>query len=166
LSESKDVRALRDFGELDSVDRALLDELQNDARQTNKALAEKVGVAPSTCLERVRELRTRGVIAGFSARVEPAAVGRPMEAFMSIQQGSAHRAATETLLEHAAGLPETVRVMALTGTTDFIVHVAVRDMEHLRDLVWALIERREVVRVQSSLVLAKVEGPSLVPLDD
>jgi DNA-binding Lrp family transcriptional regulator len=114
----------------------------------------------------VRELRARGVIAGFSARVEPAAVGRPMEAIMSIQQGSAHRAATETLLEHAAGLPETVRVMALTGTTDFIVHVAVRDMEHLRDLVWALIERREVVRVQSSLVLAKVEGPNLVPLDD
>ena len=63
---------------------------------------------------------------------------------MSIQQGSAQRQATENLLEYAAALPETVRVMALTGTTDFIVHVAVRDMEHLRDLVWSLIERREV----------------------
>jgi DNA-binding Lrp family transcriptional regulator len=153
-------------GELDSVDRALLLELQNDARQTNKALAEKVGVAPSTCLERVRELRARGVITGFAARVDPAAVGRPMEAIMSIQQGSAQRQATENLLEYAASLPETVRVMALTGTTDFIVHVAVRDMDHLRDLVWSLIERREVARVQSSLVLAKVEGPSLLPLDD
>jgi DNA-binding Lrp family transcriptional regulator len=89
-----------------------------------------------------------------------------MEAIMSIQQGSAQRAATENLLDHAASLPETVRVMALTGTTDFVVHVAVRDMEHLRDLVWNLIERREVARIQSSLVLAKVEGPSLVPLDD
>jgi DNA-binding Lrp family transcriptional regulator len=114
----------------------------------------------------VRELRTRGVITGFAARVDPAAVGRPMEAIMSIQQGSAQRQATENLLEHAASLPETVRVMALTGTTDFIVHVAVRDMDHLRDLVWSLIERREVARVQSSLVLAKVEGPSLLPLDD
>src|ERR687894_1819092 len=156
---------MNDHGELDSVDRALLDELQNDARQTNKALADKVGVAPSTCLERVRELRARGVIRGFAAQIDPAAVGRPMEAIMSIQQGSAQRQATENLLEHAASLPETVRVMALTGTTDFIVHVAVRDMEHLRDLVWGLIERPEVGRVQSSLVFARAEGPGLEPLD-
>jgi DNA-binding Lrp family transcriptional regulator len=157
---------LSTYAELDSVDRALLAELQNDARQTNKALAGKVGVAPSTSLERVRELQTRGVITGFAARVDPAAVGRPMEAILSIQQGSSQRQATENLLEYAASLPETVRVMALTGTTDVIIHVAVRDMDHLRDLIWNLIERREVARIQSSLVLAKVEGPSLLPLDD
>ena len=155
---------MNDRGELDSVDRALLGELQNDARQTNKALAEKVGVAPSTCLERIRELRSRGVIRGVRADVDPAAVGRPMEAVLSIQQRSAQRQATETLLKDAAALPETVRVMALTGTTDFIIHVAVRDMDHLRDLVWGLIERREVGRVQSSLVFARVEGRPLVPL--
>ena len=153
------------YSELDSVDRALLAELQNDARQTNKALAGKVGVAPSTSLERVRELQTRGVITGFAARVDPAAIGRPMEAILSIQQGSSQRQATENLLEYAASLPETVRVMALTGTTDIIIHVAVRDMDHLRDLIWNLIERREVARIQSSLVLAKVEGHSLLPLD-
>ena len=62
-------------------------------------------------------------------------------------------------------MPETMRVMALTGTTDFIFHVAVRDMDHLRDLVWRLIERREVGRVQSSLVFARVEGTELLPLD-
>jgi DNA-binding Lrp family transcriptional regulator len=149
---------MNDQGELDSVDRALLAELQNDARQTNKALAEKVGVAPSTCLERVRELRARGVITGFRAEIDAAAIGRPMEAILSIQQRGSHRQATELLLEETAELPETVRVMALTGTTDFIIHVAVRDMNHLRDLVWALIERPEIGRVQSSLVFARVEG--------
>ena len=66
--------------EFDSVDRALLFELQKDARQTNKALAAKVGVAPSTCLERVRELQARGVVTGFRAEIDPAAIGRPMEA--------------------------------------------------------------------------------------
>ncbi|HEY6776135.1 MAG TPA: Lrp/AsnC family transcriptional regulator [Thermoleophilaceae bacterium] len=151
--------------EFDSVTRALLSELQKDARQTNKALAEKVGLAPSTCLERVRELRARGVISRFSAVVEPASVGRPMEAILSIQQRAAEREAIETLLEDCAARPETVRVMALTGTTDFIVHVAVRDMAHLRDLVWSLTERREVARVQSSLVFARVEGSEMVPLD-
>jgi DNA-binding Lrp family transcriptional regulator len=149
---------MNDHGELDAVDHALLRELQNDARQTNKALAEKVGVAPSTCLERVRELRARGVITGFRAEVDPAAIGRPMEAILSIQQRGSHRQATELLLDETARMPETVRVMALTGTTDFIIHVAVRDMSHLRDVVWALIERPEVGRIQSSLVFARVEG--------
>jgi DNA-binding Lrp family transcriptional regulator len=156
---------MNDLGELDSVDRALLSELQKDARQTNKALAVTVGVSPSTCLERIRELRARGVITGFRAEVDPAAIGRPMEAILSIQQRGPHRAATERLLADAAGLAETVRVMALTGTTDFIIHVAVRDMNHLRDLVWGLIERPEVGRVQSSLVFARVEGAGLKPLD-
>jgi DNA-binding Lrp family transcriptional regulator len=156
---------MNDQGELDSVDRALLRELQNDARQTNKALAGKVGVAPSTCLERIRELRARGVITGFRAELDPAAIGRPMEAILSVQQRGSHRAATETLLSDTTALPETVRVMALTGTTDFIIHVAVRDMNHLRDFVWSLIERPEVGRVQSSLVFARAEGPGLAPLD-
>jgi DNA-binding Lrp family transcriptional regulator len=157
---------MNDLGELDSVDRALLRELQNDARQTNKALAEAVGVAPSTCLERIRELRARGVITGFRAEVDPAAIGRPMEAILSVQQRGSHREGTEALLTtDGADLPETVRVMALTGTTDFIIHVAVRDMNHLRDLVWGLIERPYVGRVQSSLVFARAEGPALEPLD-
>jgi DNA-binding Lrp family transcriptional regulator len=155
---------MNDQGELDSVDHALLRELQNDARQTNRALADKIGIAPSTCLERVRELRARGVITGFRAEVDPAAIGRPMEAILSIQQRGSHRAATEALLSESGTLPGTVRVMALTGTTDFIIHVAVRDMNELRDLVWGLIERPEIGRVQSSLVFARVEGPGLEPI--
>ena len=156
---------MTDLVEFDSVTRALLRELQKDARQPNKALAAKIGVAPSTCLERVRELQASGVIRGFRAVVDPASVGRPMEAILSIQQRAAQREAVESLLDDCAARPETVRVMALTGTTDFIVHVAVRDMTHLRDLVWSIIERREVARVQSSLVFARVEGSEMLPLD-
>ena len=148
-------------GELDSIDRALISELQKDARQTNKALAAKVGVAPSTCLERVRELQASGVITGFHAAIDPAAIGRPMEAILSIQQRGEHRQATEKLLGDLAARPETVRVMALTGTTDFIAHVAVRDMNEMRELVWGLIERSEVGRLQSSLVFERREGRGL-----
>ncbi len=54
--------------------------------------------------------------------------------------------------------------MSSSGTTDFIAHVAVRDMRQMRDLVWGLIERPEVGRVQSSMVFERVEGGSLAPL--
>ena len=151
--------------ELDAIDWALLQELQKDARQTNKALAKKVGVAPSTCLERVRELRARGVITGFHAQVDPAAAGRSIRAVLSIQQRVAQRSAIDSLLDHVAALPETIRVFALTGTTDFIAHVAVRDTDHLRDLLWSLSERPEIARLQSSLILAHREGEGLAPLD-
>jgi DNA-binding Lrp family transcriptional regulator len=53
---------------MDDIDSAIVRELQRDARQTNRELARTLGVAPSTCLERVRALRARGVITGFKAR--------------------------------------------------------------------------------------------------
>jgi DNA-binding Lrp family transcriptional regulator len=104
-------------------------------------------------------------VTGFRAEIDPAAIGRPMEAILSIQQRGEEREATEKLFADLARLPETVRTMALTGTTDFIVHVAVRDMNQMRELVWGLIERSEVGRVQSSLVFERVEGAGLEPLD-
>src|ERR671910_377686 len=111
-------------------------------------------------------MRASSVIRGFRAEVDPAAIGRPMEAILSIQQRpSQGRGAIETLLEHVSKAPETLRVMALTGTTDFIIHVAVRDMDHLRAVVGALTGGREVARLQSSLIFAKAEGPELMPLD-
>jgi len=63
-------------GELDDIDRHIVRELARDARVANNALAERVGIAPSTCLGRVRSLRERGVIRGYHADVDPAALGR------------------------------------------------------------------------------------------
>ena len=69
---------------LDHVDRAIVDELSADARLPNNALAERVGIAPSTCLGRVRALRESGVIRGFHADVDPTLTGRPFAAPMAI----------------------------------------------------------------------------------
>src|SRR6476659_1996176 len=70
---------------LDEVDRRLLRELAADARIPNNALAERAGIAPSTCLGRVRALRERGVIRGYHADVDPAALGRPIQAMISVR---------------------------------------------------------------------------------
>src|SRR5438045_3270909 len=70
---------------LDDVDRRILRELVADARIPNNALAERVGIAPSTCLGRVRALREGGVIRGYHADVDPAALGRPIQAMISVR---------------------------------------------------------------------------------
>src|ERR671927_263785 len=70
---------------LDDIDRRLVRELAIDARIPNNALAKRVGIAPSTCLGRVRSLRERGVIRGYHADVDPAALGRPIQAMIAVR---------------------------------------------------------------------------------
>ena len=67
---------------MDALDRAILRRLQQDGRQTNRDLAEAVGIAPSTALERTRALRARGVITGVHAAADPVALGRSVQALV------------------------------------------------------------------------------------
>ncbi|MGI9153706.1 MAG: Lrp/AsnC family transcriptional regulator, partial [Rubrivivax sp.] len=79
-AQPKDIRA----ADLDDVDRRILALLHADARMPNSALAEAVGVAPSTCHGRVRRLQDAGVIRGFYADIDPAAIGLPLQAMISV----------------------------------------------------------------------------------
>ena len=76
---------------IDEVDERILSELVADARLPNNALAERVGIAPSTCLGRVRALRDGGVIRGYHADVDPAALGRPIQDMVSVGRQSHSR---------------------------------------------------------------------------
>ena len=120
---------------LDRVDRAILEALAHDARMPNNALAARVGIAPSTCLGRVRALREAGVIRGFHADVDPAAVGRPLQAMISVRVQSHARAQIATFAEQIAAAPEVLDVFFLAGADDFLVHVAARDTDNLREFV-------------------------------
>ena len=69
----------------DRIDDAILRALQNNARISNKELAAEVGLAPSSCLERVRRLTDRGVVKGYQAKVDPVALGVGLQAFVAVQ---------------------------------------------------------------------------------
>lgn len=120
---------------LDAADRAILAALAEDGRMTNAALAARVGLPESTSAYRVRALREAGVIAGISARVEPAAVGRPIQAIIQVQLASHSRAHIDELFERLAEIPGALSVAHVAGDNDFHVHVAVASPERLRDLI-------------------------------
>lgn len=120
---------------LDAVDRRILTALSADARLPNNALAERVGVAPSTCLARVRALRQRGVIRGYSADVDPAALGRPLQAMIAVRLQSGARGHLSRFATRMASLPEVLDVYFLGGADDFLVHVAARGSDDMRDFV-------------------------------
>ncbi|MGN6105312.1 MAG: Lrp/AsnC family transcriptional regulator [Kofleriaceae bacterium] len=140
---------------LDRIDRALIGALQNDARISNKELAARVGLAPSSCLARVRKLEAEGVITGYRAEIAPRPLGLGLQALIAVQLRLHVGEAFSNIGDHLRSLPETVAVYCLGGATDFLVHVACRDTEHLRVLtIRSFTSRPEVSRIETSLVFS------------
>ena len=120
---------------------------------SNKELAAAVGLAPSSCLERVRRLQDRGVLTGFRADVEPGAIGIGLQAFVFVRLAQHSRDLVESFRDHIVSLPEVVGVYHVAGQEDFVVHVAVRDADHLRNLTLDdFTTRAEVARLNTALV--------------
>jgi DNA-binding Lrp family transcriptional regulator len=133
---SRPERALRPQEvRLDPTDRAILRVLADDARISNKELADRVGIAQSTCLARVRALRANGVIRGFHADIDPRALGHDLEAMIAIRLQPNARG---SLTEHVAALsrrPEVLDVYFVAGANDFLLHVATASTDALRAFV-------------------------------
>jgi len=127
---SNDVQPIRD-----EVDLRILRVLADDARIPNNALAEQVGVAPSTCLGRVRALRERGVVRGYHADIDPAALGRPIQAMIAVRLQTHARGHIPDFMAKIATLPEVLNVFFLGGANDFLVHIAATSTQNLRDFV-------------------------------
>lgn len=113
----------------------ILRELQSDARVSNRALAESIEMSASSTLERTRELERTRVITGYHAEVDLRALGREIEAMISIRVAPKNRVRVDAVVDEIWALPETVAISLLSGEIDLIVHVAVADTDHLRDLV-------------------------------
>jgi len=120
---------------LDAIDRQIIDLLAANARITNAELAEKTGIAQSTCILRVRALVAKGVITGFHASVNAAAVGLGLQVLISVTLRATARQQLSQFMADMRQLPEVVQVFFLGGSEDFIVHLAVKDSEQVREFV-------------------------------
>jgi DNA-binding Lrp family transcriptional regulator len=150
---------------LDAVDRALLRELQEDARRSNRELAAAVHVSASTSSERVRALRADGVIRGYHADVALDALGRRVQALTAVTIRPPTRENIEAFRNWTATLPELVAVFVVSGSSDFLLHVAVADTDALYAFVIdRLTERPEIADVNTSVVYEHIRRPVLEPL--
>ena len=139
--------------ELDRIDYGIIEALQNEGRLSNKLLAARVGLAPSSCLERVRKLEASGIIEGYHARIAPTALGIRVEAIVYVELGRHTPAESVDFEEHLRKFPDVVAVFNVAGRWDYLLHVAVPDVEQLKEFAQqALTSRSEVGRVETSLV--------------
>ncbi|WP_163759742.1 Lrp/AsnC family transcriptional regulator [Mycobacterium botniense] len=145
--------------DLDDVDRKILSVLHDDARITNNALADTVGIAPSTCHGRVRRLLDLGVIRGFYTDIDPVAIGLPLQAMISVNLQSNARGKIRSFIQEIRNRRQVIDVYFLAGPDDFILHVAARDTEDLRSFVVEnLNANADVAGTQTSLIFEHLRG--------
>ena len=142
---------------LDRIDFDLLDALQNDARASNKQLAKTVHLAQSSCHARVRRLQESGVVQSMRAELDPAVLGIGLQAFVFVRLGQHDRESVLAFREHAMSLEEAVGLFHVAGRFDFILHLAVRDADPLRDVAMdAFTTRGEVAQIETHLLFEVV----------
>ena len=146
---------------IDDVDRRILTALHADARMSNSALAELVGIAASTCHGRVRRLQEAGVIRGFYADVDPSAIGLNLQAMISVRLQFTASGKIRSFIQQIRRKPQVMDVYFLAGADDFILHVAARDTDDLRSFVVENLNAdADVAATQTSLIFEHLRGAS------
>ncbi|EPQ75695.1 AsnC family transcriptional regulator [Mycobacterium marinum] len=144
---------------LDDMDRKILLLLHGDARITNNALAQAVGIAPSTCHGRVRRLVDLGVIRGFYTDIDPVAVGQPLQAMISVSLQANARGKIRSFIQQIRRKRQVMDVYFLAGAEDFLLHVAARDTDDLRSFVVENLNADiNVAGTQTSLIFEHLRG--------
>lgn len=145
--------AVESAGPLDAVDRAIIMRLNENSRVANSDLARAVGLSASACLSRVRSLKSRGVITRFTVDLDPKALGYTLQALVSVRIRPGARAQMGQIAAELREHPEVAQLFILGGTEDFIIHVRVRDTDHVRQFVLENLSSRPTVALTETNIV-------------
>lgn len=152
---------------LSPSDRRILRVLQSNGRIPNSALAEKVGLAASPCLRRLKALEEDGIIEGYRAVVNRKALGFEVEAFVFIKLEQSEPGWRTRLVERLKDYEEVIACHALAGEVDLIVHAVARDIESFGEFTMnRLLTLPGVADVRSSFVLSSIKPPGPIPVPE
>ncbi len=150
---------------LDEIDRKILSELQADARLTNSELADRVGLSPSPCLRRLRNLEKAGVINRYVALVDQEKVGLPVSVFVSIQLERQREEELDKFDREVSRHPEVLECYLMTGTRDYLLRVVTSDLSAYERFLKEKLTRIDgVASIQSSFALKQIKYTNTLPL--
>lgn len=151
--------------QLDSIDKAILDELQRDGRLSNVDLAERVHLSPSACLRRVKQLEESGVIASYVALLNPKAVGKHGTSFTIVNLESMSDQRLAAFEQAVRDAPEILDCYYVAGANDYLLRFTYRDAEDLERFHTEVLMRLPgVARSNSMLVLRTVKKTTALPV--
>ncbi|TIL66090.1 Lrp/AsnC family transcriptional regulator [Mesorhizobium sp.] len=150
---------------MDRIDRKLLKLLQEDASRTNADLAAEVGLSPSSCLRRIRRLKSVGVIDRVVALLDPAKAGRGMKAIVTVELERHGEQHMRRFLELAAVEPVVVQAYSVSGSTDAVLMLRLMDMDEFDTLCERLFrDRTNVARYYTMFVIRTAKETTAIPL--
>jgi DNA-binding Lrp family transcriptional regulator len=153
--------------DIDETDLEILRVLSDRADITNKALAQRLGLAESTCAHRVRMLKRRGVIRGVRVTLDTGALGAPLHGMIRVRLSTHTKQSVTALFDSLVQIPGAVSVYHVGGSDDFLVHVAVADAAALRDIVLEHITVHPVVRgTETQLIFDVRDGVGVLDRED
>jgi len=155
---------------LDAIDRQLLTLLQQDARLSNAELGQRVGLTASSVYQRVKKLQQQGIIKGYVAVVNPAALGKPITAFIrltvSASSNQPYAEAKEAFVRGCLAEPDVLECHGVAGEDCYVLKVRVAEPQHLESLVDRLRGKAMIANTISSIVLSTVKETTQVePVD-
>lgn len=151
---------------LDATDLRILTCLQENARISNVALAERVHLSPAPCLRRLRDLEATKVIRGYATLVEPEALGLNVSVFIQVKLERQVGQTLKTFEEAVLSYPEVMECYLMTGESDYLLRVLVPDLKQLqRFIVERLALLPGVAAIQSSVTLKQVKYKTALPID-
>lgn len=151
---------------LDSIDHSIISALQEDGRISNVQLADKIGLSPSACLRRVQILEARGIITGYAAMIDAAALGRSTHIIVAITLDRQSEDFLSAFERAVADCPDVMECYLMAGEADYVLRLQARDAADYERIHKEYLSRLPgVARIQSSFALRQVVRRNGVHLD-
>jgi DNA-binding Lrp family transcriptional regulator len=145
---------------VDDIDRAIIDQLRRSGRIANTDLADRVGLSPSPCLRRVRQLEARGVILGYTAVIDPAAIDQAYEPLVWVTLKEVTRDSMSEFETAVDDIPDVIEVLRMMGQPDYLLRIATKDAASFEQLYFDhLAKLPHVQTLTSQLAMKAVKRP-------
>ncbi len=152
--------------QLDEFDKKIIKYLQEDASISNIDLSKKIGLAPSSCLLRVKNLKEQKVIKQLTAIVDERILGYEITCFAKIAMQPLNRETSTRFIEEAKKIPEIIECYTITGDAAFLLKIVAKSFQYYRDFIFdKLLSIPAVSHIETSIVVGTAKKTNLMPLE-
>ena len=155
----------RELSSLDAADLRILRILQQDGRITNQELARQGGLSPASCFDRVKRLRERGIVLGYTALLDPHQLGSALMIFVEVLLDRTTDDVFSAFAEHVRKVPQVLECHMVAGGFDYLLKVRVADMTAYRSFLGNILAAMPGVReTRTYAVLEEVKSTTQLPV--
>lgn len=151
---------------LDDYDKKIIHLLQEDSSISNIELSKKIGLAPSSCLLRVKNLKEQKVLKQFTTVVDEKILGFEITCFAKVALQPLNRETSTTFIEEVKKIPEVIECYTITGEAAFLLKIVAKSFQYYRNFVFdKLLSVPHVSNIETSIVVGTEKKTNIIPLD-